>query len=139
MLLWTAANRCALLLCLAHARSTHTRTHTFLPTHCAHYPRTCARLCARCGGPSVHFAQGGSRCSRVFLCPLCLRCTALHCRCTPLYTRILSLYAENNDLEIAVPGGLIGIGTQIDPTLTRADRLVGQVRLRLLWKGMGCL
>ncbi len=48
-------------------------------------------------------------------------------RCTPLYTRILSLYAENNDLEIAVPGGLIGIGTQIDPTLTRADRLVGQV------------
>ena len=27
----------------------------------------------------------------------------------------------------AVPGGLIGVGTVIDPTLTRADRLVGQV------------
>jgi len=26
-----------------------------------------------------------------------------------------------------VPGGLIGVGTLIDPTLTRADRLVGQV------------
>ncbi|KAF7326684.1 Translation initiation factor eIF2 gamma subunit [Mycena venus] len=27
----------------------------------------------------------------------------------------------------AVPGGLIGVGTRIDPTLCRADRLVGQV------------
>ena len=26
-----------------------------------------------------------------------------------------------------MPGGLIGVGTQMDPTLTRADRLVGQV------------
>jgi len=26
-----------------------------------------------------------------------------------------------------VPGGLIGVGTNIDPTLTRSDRLVGQV------------
>lgn len=26
-----------------------------------------------------------------------------------------------------MPGGLIGVGTRIDPTLTRADRLVGQV------------
>merc|ERR1712071_388009 len=27
----------------------------------------------------------------------------------------------------AVPGGLIGVGTMIDPTLSRADRMVGQV------------
>lgn len=47
--------------------------------------------------------------------------------CTPLYSRIVSLYAEENDLQYAVPGGLIGVGTKIDPTLTRADRLVGQV------------
>jgi len=26
-----------------------------------------------------------------------------------------------------VPGGLIGVGTKIDPTLCRADRMVGQV------------
>ncbi len=26
-----------------------------------------------------------------------------------------------------MPGGLIGVGTKIDPTLCRADRLVGQV------------
>lgn len=48
-------------------------------------------------------------------------------RCTPIVSKILSLYAEKNDLEYAVPGGLIGVGTQLDPTLTRADRLVGQV------------
>ena len=48
-------------------------------------------------------------------------------RCVPLFTRIISLFAEQNDLQYAVPGGLIGVGTLIDPTLTRADRLVGQV------------
>lgn len=47
--------------------------------------------------------------------------------CTPIYSVIKSLYAEKNDLQFAVPGGLIGVGTKIDPTLTRADRLVGQV------------
>ena len=48
-------------------------------------------------------------------------------KCTPIYSRIISLYAEQNDLQYAVPGGLIGVGTKVDPTLTRADRLVGQV------------
>ncbi|KAF2302325.1 hypothetical protein GH714_034108 [Hevea brasiliensis] len=48
-------------------------------------------------------------------------------KCTPIYTRIVSLYAEQNELQFAVPGGLIGVGTTMDPTLTRADRLVGQV------------
>ena len=48
-------------------------------------------------------------------------------KCVPLFSRILSLFAESNDLQFAVPGGLIGVGTMIDPTLTRADRLVGQV------------
>jgi len=48
-------------------------------------------------------------------------------RCRPIFSRIVSLHAENNQLEFAVPGGLIGVGTKIDPTLCRADRLVGQV------------
>eukprot|EP00968_Pinguiococcus_pyrenoidosus_P010940 scaffold875_cov222-Pinguiococcus_pyrenoidosus.AAC.2 len=48
-------------------------------------------------------------------------------RCEPIYSVVKSLYAEKNDLQYAVPGGLIGVGTLIDPTLTRADRLVGQV------------
>lgn len=50
-----------------------------------------------------------------------------HVKCTPIYSRIVSLYAEQNELQFAVPGGLIGVGTTMDPTLTRADRLVGQV------------
>jgi len=48
-------------------------------------------------------------------------------QCRPLLSKIVSLYAEQNDLAFAVPGGLIGVGTKIDPTLCRADRLVGQV------------
>lgn len=44
--------------------------------------------------------------------------------CT-IYSRIVSLYAEQNELKFAVPGGLIGVGTTMDPRLTRADRLVG--------------
>ncbi|KAI8822619.1 P-loop containing nucleoside triphosphate hydrolase protein [Fimicolochytrium jonesii] len=47
--------------------------------------------------------------------------------CKPIYSKIVSLHAENNELKFAVPGGLIGVGTLIDPTLCRADRLVGQV------------
>ena len=47
-------------------------------------------------------------------------------RCQPIYSRIVSLHAETNQLQFAVPGGLIGVGTKIDPTLCRADRLVGQ-------------
>lgn len=47
--------------------------------------------------------------------------------CRPIRSRIVSLFAEQNDLEFAVPGGLIGVGTKIDPTLCRADRMVGQM------------
>lgn len=47
--------------------------------------------------------------------------------CCPIFSRITSLYADQNDLQYAVPGGLIGVGTKMDPMLTRADRLVGQV------------
>ncbi|KAF9410403.1 hypothetical protein BGZ94_001665 [Podila epigama] len=48
-------------------------------------------------------------------------------KCRPIFSRIVSLLAEANNLKFAVPGGLIGVGTKIDPTLCRADRLVGQV------------
>eukprot|EP01130_Rhizamoeba_saxonica_P000870 TRINITY_DN10761_c0_g1_i1.p1 TRINITY_DN10761_c0_g1~~TRINITY_DN10761_c0_g1_i1.p1 ORF type:complete len:474 (-),score=126.67 TRINITY_DN10761_c0_g1_i1:62-1483(-) len=48
-------------------------------------------------------------------------------RCKPIYSTVVSLFAEQNRLKYAVPGGLIGVGTKIDPTLCRADRLVGQV------------
>ena len=48
-------------------------------------------------------------------------------KCSPIFSRVVSLFAEHNDLKFAVPGGLIGVGTRIDPTLCRADRLVGHV------------
>ncbi|KPI45797.1 Eukaryotic translation initiation factor 2 subunit gamma [Cyphellophora attinorum] len=47
--------------------------------------------------------------------------------CRPILSRVVSLYTEHNDLKFAVPGGLIGVGTRVDPTLCRADRLVGHV------------
>ncbi|CAD6186446.1 unnamed protein product [Caenorhabditis auriculariae] len=48
-------------------------------------------------------------------------------QCRPIFSRIDSLFAEKNSLEYAVPGGLIGVGTKIDPTLCRGDRLVGHI------------
>jgi translation initiation factor 2 subunit 3 len=47
--------------------------------------------------------------------------------CRPIVSTVVNLRAEANSLNYAVPGGLIGVGTRVDPTLCRADRLVGQV------------
>ena len=45
----------------------------------------------------------------------------------PLTTKIVSLSSESNPLQYAVPGGLIGIGTNLDPCLCRGDNLVGNI------------
>ena len=42
-------------------------------------------------------------------------------------TKIESLRSGFGELQKALPGGLIGIGTSIDPALTKSDSLVGQV------------
>eukprot|EP01118_Nematostelium_gracile_P010459 TRINITY_DN3601_c0_g1_i2.p1 TRINITY_DN3601_c0_g1~~TRINITY_DN3601_c0_g1_i2.p1 ORF type:complete len:429 (+),score=105.05 TRINITY_DN3601_c0_g1_i2:116-1402(+) len=47
-------------------------------------------------------------------------------RCQPLFTMVVSLMSENNSMEYAVPGGLIAVGTKLDPSLTMGDRMVGQ-------------
>eukprot|EP01126_Amoeba_proteus_P021181 TRINITY_DN2147_c0_g1_i10.p1 TRINITY_DN2147_c0_g1~~TRINITY_DN2147_c0_g1_i10.p1 ORF type:complete len:231 (+),score=48.08 TRINITY_DN2147_c0_g1_i10:1152-1844(+) len=47
--------------------------------------------------------------------------------CKPIFSTIVSLFTEKNALQYAVPGGLIGVGTEIDPMFCRADHLVGQV------------
>ena len=52
-------------------------------------------------------------------------------KCQPFRSKVVSLFAEQNDLMFAVPGGLIGVGTKIDPTLCRADRMVGQVMIKI--------
>lgn len=45
----------------------------------------------------------------------------------PLITRITSLKTDNTDLYIAYPGGLIGIGTSLDASLAKEDKLVGNI------------
>ena len=35
--------------------------------------------------------------------------------CVPIYSRIVTLLAEQNELQYAVPGGLIGVGTTVSP------------------------
>jgi translation initiation factor 2 subunit 3 len=45
----------------------------------------------------------------------------------PLYTQIVSLKAGDVDVEEARPGGLVGFGTLLDPSLTKSDSLVGSV------------
>lgn len=47
--------------------------------------------------------------------------------CKPIHTQITSLQAEKNDLLYAIPGGLIAVGTNMDPSLTIADGLVGNI------------
>ncbi|KAJ2191955.1 eukaryotic translation initiation factor 2 subunit gamma, partial [Coemansia sp. RSA 530] len=48
-------------------------------------------------------------------------------RVQPLRSRVITLNADQNPLQFAVPGGLIGVGTLLDPTLCRGDKLVGSV------------
>jgi translation initiation factor 2 subunit 3 len=44
-----------------------------------------------------------------------------------LNSKVVSLHAMRSPLEEAVPGGLIGVGTLLDPSLTKGDSLVGSV------------
>lgn len=37
--------------------------------------------------------------------------------CIPIYSRIITLLAEQNELQYAVPGGLIGVGTTVSFSL----------------------
>jgi translation initiation factor 2 subunit 3 len=44
-----------------------------------------------------------------------------------LYTEITSLHTGGALVEEALPGGLVGVGTQLDPSLTKSDGLVGSL------------
>ncbi|MBS7637521.1 translation initiation factor IF-2 subunit gamma [Candidatus Bathyarchaeota archaeon] len=44
-----------------------------------------------------------------------------------LYTEITSLQAGGRSVEVAFPGGLVGVGTMLDPSLTKSDGLVGSL------------
>ncbi len=45
----------------------------------------------------------------------------------PIFTKISSIITGGSSVKKAGPGGLIGLGTGLDPTLTKADRLGGRV------------
>lgn len=47
--------------------------------------------------------------------------------CKPILTSINTLFAEQNQLLYAIPGGLIAVGTKMDPSLTKSDSLVGNI------------
>jgi len=45
----------------------------------------------------------------------------------PITTEVRSLQAGNRSVDVARPGGLLGVGTGLDPSLTKGDALAGQV------------
>jgi translation initiation factor 2 subunit 3 len=45
----------------------------------------------------------------------------------PLYGTVLSINSETNNLEFAIPGGLIGVKLDVDPSFATKDGLVGNV------------
>jgi len=48
-------------------------------------------------------------------------------RWEPVITKIASIHAGQRRVSEATPGGLVGIGTKLDPAITKSDALAGQV------------
>lgn len=46
---------------------------------------------------------------------------------TEIRSVVTSLKADSNNLMYAVPGGLIAVGTRVDPQFTRSDNMVGHI------------
>jgi len=45
----------------------------------------------------------------------------------PIQTKVITLLAGSQVQDEIKPGGLVGVGTQLDPIMTKSDALVGQV------------
>ena len=45
----------------------------------------------------------------------------------PITTLVTEIFAGKQNVEDATPGGLLAVGTKLDPTLTKSDTLTGQV------------
>ncbi len=64
-------------------------------------------------------------------------------RWEPIITTITSINAGSKKVDVATPGGLLGIGTKLDPSLTKSDALAGQVaghpgKLPPVWDKLKC-
>ncbi len=61
----------------------------------------------------------------------------------PITTTITSINAGSTKVVEATPGGLLGVGTKLDPALTKSDALAGQVvghigKLPTVWDRIRC-
>jgi translation initiation factor 2 subunit 3 len=61
----------------------------------------------------------------------------------PIITTITSINAGSKKVDEATPGGLLGVGTKLDPALTKSDALAGQVlghegKLPPVWDKIRC-
>ena len=61
----------------------------------------------------------------------------------PITTTVTSISAGSKGVDVAAPGGLLGVGTKLDPALTKSDALAGQVlghegRLPPVWDKIHC-
>ena len=61
----------------------------------------------------------------------------------PITTTITTINAGSSHVEAATPGGLLGVGTKLDPALTKSDALAGQVlghegKLPPVWEKIRC-
>jgi len=45
----------------------------------------------------------------------------------PIKSTVVSISQGTNFLKTAKPGGLIGLGTKLDPALTKGDHLIGHL------------
>ncbi|MDI6639852.1 MAG: translation initiation factor IF-2 subunit gamma [Methanocellales archaeon] len=45
----------------------------------------------------------------------------------PITTQITTIMAGGRSIKEAMPGGLLGVGTKLDPSMTKSDALAGQV------------
>jgi len=48
-------------------------------------------------------------------------------RCESIKSKVVSLFADKNELLYAIPGGLIGVGLKLDPSLTKSNKLLGNI------------
>ncbi|MFA5347425.1 MAG: translation initiation factor IF-2 subunit gamma [Methanoregula sp.] len=61
----------------------------------------------------------------------------------PITTKVTSINAGSHKVVEATPGGLLGVGTKLDPALTKSDALAGQVlghegKLPPVWDKIRC-